>query len=248
MESYMRINKPDQAKESYGFISTKEVISLAESKGWAVSGIKKTRERDNAGIRKHLITLIHPGHLPIKRLHDNHEVRPELHLLNSHDGSTAFRLFLGFTRIACLNGLLAGQGLSNLRVIHNNNAIKDLDHKIDYALNSFGGQYEKIESMINTQLNSEQIDSFYKKIIDYRFENMRDVVPISMTIKPKRLSDMGTDIFTVMNVGQESLIRGGLIYHKNNKFMRTRPISSINQSIKANQFVWSEALNLLGGQ
>jgi hypothetical protein len=65
-------------------------------------------------------------------------------------------------------------------------------------------------------------------------------------LMPVREEDEGDDLWTVFNVCQEKLIKGGFqAVGKNNKSRKQRSITSIKKDIDYNQRLWNLAMNYL---
>jgi hypothetical protein len=58
----------------------------------------------------------------------------------------------------------------------------------------------------------------------------------------RRAEDKGDDLFTVFNVIQENLMRGGLSYQRQNgRHATTRGIKTMDNELHVNQRLWSLA-------
>jgi hypothetical protein len=65
-------------------------------------------------------------------------------------------------------------------------------------------------------------------------------------LMPVRDEDNGDDLWTVFNVCQEKLIKGGFqSTGKNNKSRKQRSITSIKKDIEYNQQLWNLAMNYM---
>ena len=68
---------------------------------------------------------------------------------------------------------------------------------------------------------------------------------LASALEPKRFADLGKDAFSVFNVLQERVIRGGIRYkqiNEKNGFVErkfTRAVNSISQSVKYNRELWN---------
>lgn len=89
-------------------------------------------------------------------------ITPTLRLLNSHDGSMAFRIMVGCIRWVCTNGLAAGDMLYSQRIIHTagptlDQKLNDLPNQVAAALHYL--QYEfadDIADLVNINLSENQ--------------------------------------------------------------------------------------------
>lgn len=90
--------------DRYSYIPTLDLIDGMRSEGFLPVKVTQagTRDQDKKGFGKHLIRFRRHDQL------DASEAR-EVVLLNSHDGSSGFRLMAGVYRLVCSNGLIIGQ-------------------------------------------------------------------------------------------------------------------------------------------
>jgi len=242
-------------KPTYGFIDTTKIVDRFERQGWKLSNSKqvqvKNRERD--GFQKHLLTFRNESFKSIPGLPGYHDSIPELIVENSHDGSSALRVFFGVFRIACLNGIIAGSMLNSMRVIHSENSIKRLDESIDVMTGGLPELIERVGKFSNIRLDEFQRIEFARQAAALRLahdaEKIKDINLYAM-LNPRRWEDTQNDAFSVFNVIQEKVIRGGIIYKKLNEktsFIEkrtSRPISSVNQSVKMNRGLWNILENI----
>src|SRR3954469_20490701 len=88
--------------DSYRFIPTSDVLDLLEDQGFRVTSARQSRSRieGKAPFTRHMLRLRHESHL------DDHGEVPEVVLVNSHDCSSAYRVFSGVFRLVCENGMI----------------------------------------------------------------------------------------------------------------------------------------------
>jgi hypothetical protein len=95
-----------------------------------------------------------------------------------------------------------------------------------------------LNSLTEVQLTEEQKMDFAMKAIGIRFEKGNaEVLPQELLI-PMREQDKGSDLWSVFNVVQEKLVRGGFKYtlREGRRANRTaRRISNFTQDIRINE-------------
>jgi hypothetical protein len=97
----------ESRSEKYAYIPTVHVLSALRKEGFEVMAARQTRVRD-AGHRnftKHMLRLRHAD-LKVD------DTFPEVILINSHDGSSAYQIMAGMFRLVCLNGMVVSDGRS----------------------------------------------------------------------------------------------------------------------------------------
>lgn len=245
--------------ETYGFVSTAQVLQLFADKGWTVDMTQIGASKKHDGFQKHLVTLTNPNFPAIAGLPEYHNTKPSLVLLNSHDKSTAFRLMLGLIRMACMNGIISGVSFGQVRVNHSVNAIKHLSDAIEEISANVGKMQELVLRMANTQVDSERAAAFITECYNARLANVNGVKRIEYHANPIRMADMNRDAFTLFNRVQEKLIRGGIHYTYERAIKdtngnvittelhnsTTRPIRSVVQTINVNRAVFDAGLKLV---
>ena len=240
----------DLVKPTYGFVNTQSIVERFERQGWMLSDAKQVKAKnvDRQGYQRHMLKFRNENFLRIPGLPEYHESIPELIVENSHDGTSALKIFFGVFRIACLNGLISGSNIHSMRVTHSQNTIKNLDQSIDGMTAGIPDLIEKVSHYSNIELTDEKRVEFAREAaalrLDYNSGLIHDTNLYAM-LSPRRHSDVKNDAFSVFNVIQEKVIRGGIIYKKMNEengFLEkktTRAVNSVNQSIKLNRGLWN---------
>jgi hypothetical protein len=248
--------------EKYRFVSTADVLSTFQARGWQVTNVSAvpTRKAERQGYQRHLVRMEHPSFPSIPGLTEANYSRPQLCLLNSHDGTTSFQLFLGLVRIACLNGLIAGTALKNFRAVHSQNVLKQLEEGIDAIANNVPQLIEQVQLLQSVQLTEEQEVQLANKLYTARLANVGRVTSISPYQYPRREADVSQDAFTVLNRIQERMIRGGISYtyerqvkdaggnvlYTQTRTSTSRRLASVTAQLNLNRLAYDEALKLVG--
>ena len=97
-----------EMSERYAQIQTTDLLErLADSKFYPVEAKQDNPTKRSPSLVTHAITLRHKDHIkPASKL--GAQV-PQITLINSHNGRTKCRLYGGFFRLVCLNGLVVGK-------------------------------------------------------------------------------------------------------------------------------------------
>lgn len=236
-------------RETYGFINTGNIVQRFERQGWNLSSVKEVRPRvkEREGYQRHLLRFRNDAFPRISGLSNDHASIPELIVENSHDGTGALKLYFGIFRIACLNGIIAGSSLASFRVIHSQNAIRNLDQAIDGMTSGLPNLVERVGRFTQVEFDRDKSLSLAYKSCGLRLGHLKGVqdIDLASALEPKRFADMGKDAFSVFNIVQERVIRGGIRYkqinEKNGYVERkfTRAVNSVSQSVKYNRELWN---------
>lgn len=166
------------------------------------------------------------------------DLLPQLMFTNSHNGIKKMTIDTGIYRLVCSNGLVVPTSITqSLSIKH-----LDLgDSTTDTIVNSF---YEKvpiimnsIDRMRNKILTDDEIDNFTYNALQIRFTNALGI-NINDVVKPLRIEDNSDDLWTVFNVVQEKLIRGGIQLPSKR---RSRPINNFVNDNNINTKLWELA-------
>lgn len=166
------------------------------------------------------------------------DLLPQLIFTNSHNGIKKMTMDTGIYRLVCSNGLVVPTSITqSLSIKH----IDLGDSTTDTIVNSF---YEKvpiimnsIDRMRNKILTDDEIDNFTYNALQIRFTNAVGI-NINDVVKPLRIEDNSDDLWTVFNVVQEKLIRGGIQLPSKR---RSRPINNFVNDNNINTKLWELA-------
>ncbi len=166
------------------------------------------------------------------------DLLPQLIFTNSHNGIKKMTMDTGIYRLVCSNGLVVPTSITqSLSIKH----IDLGDSTTDTIVNSF---YEKIpiimnniDRMRNKILTNDEIDNFTYNALQIRFINAVGI-NINDVVKPLRLEDNSDDLWTVFNVVQEKIIRGGIQLPSKR---HSRPINNFVNDNDINTKLWQLA-------
>ena len=98
----------DKVSSRYGFVPTVDVVEELSNRGLVpvFAGQTISRDENNRPFAKHLLRF-RPQYAPTVA----GQSVPEVVLMNSHDGSSGFKLWLGLFRMVCCNGLIISDGI-----------------------------------------------------------------------------------------------------------------------------------------
>ena len=227
--------------DKYKLAKTSEMINTIEGLGYKMERFValKVRKKERQGFQKHRVIFTSPN---LKATADG---IPQLLLTNSHDGTSSVILQLGFFRFVCSNGLVVGNNIIEpVKVRHSGS---DFEQRLIVAINSIVAQASKltesIDKMKATVLTQEEIIAFQHEALQNRLGN--DSIIHSFSMPVHREEDKATDLFTVMNVVQENLIRGGarvlVEQDGKRKDKAIRKVNSLISQTEINTMLWNLA-------
>ena len=229
-----------EVSDKYHFIQTIEVINEIKQHNWYPVSVSQSsvRDADKEGYQQHLVRFRHFDDL----LHPQ-ENAVELLLFNSHDRSKSFTISAGIYRFVCSNGLvLADSVFDSYKIRH----IGDRNSDVHNAIAKITAIKKTIMNRVSTfesiPLSQHEKESFAKNSLSLRFDSNLEVNPIDLLV-PHRSADECDDLYTVMNVIQENLIRGNVkgVNKESGRRFTSKEIKSISKDVEINKGLWDIA-------
>ena len=244
--------------QKYIHANTSTVIEDLEKLGWFPTEAKQSRNtKKSSGIRSfHMIAFQNPK-IKITKTNDDGDIivdaYPRIILTNSHDGHNAFKFMLGIFRMVCSNGLVVcDDQMVNMTIRHTNYSFEELRMVVKNAIESVPNIVNTMNEMRNISLSDEQKKEIatevvkIRKGIDINDKYVVDKTVIEDILTPVRNEDKGDDLWTVFNICQEKLIKGGFFNKtQKNKMRRVKSITSIKKNMDYNQRLWLSASKYL---
>ena len=220
----------------------------------AISGIsQKSSEGSGYAVESfnaHLLSFAHTSTL-------NQDLRPEIILYNSHDGSSSVQLYAGCYRFICSNGIVAGEGF-NQRMYHSKSGLQGFEEMLKNTVESLPEVQARIQRLKQVQLDAEQSLQLAKMGVSTRWDMLpsdtheitgtyADYRTVQNALRSIRYEDMQNDAFTVFNRIQEAVIRGNAYvqsFTKANPYgapRKARAVGSAKESIRINTELWNAA-------
>jgi hypothetical protein len=223
----------DRVSDRYAFISTADIVDELQDHGWHPVRARQNRKGDLEH-GTHMITFRRPDWSNIKAVNDT---VPEINLVNSHNTERRARLMAGFWRLICSNGLMVSAGIAELSacVTHRGDAALVIDDALDHALESLDEAVESITEWRGIELTELQQGIFAQAAGQLRFDKPFDAHTL---LERRRQEDEGNDLWTVFNVIQENLIKGGIRPMSNRA---TRGITAVSANERINCTLWDLA-------
>ena len=248
--------------DKYIQANTATVIDDLGKLGWYPTDAKQCRpKKGSSGIRSfHMISFQNPDVKICKEVTDDNgntteivDSYPRIILTNSHDGFNSFKFMVGLYRLVCSNGLvLCSDEFANLSIRHINYDFETLRVMVNDIVENVPHVVCTMNQMKNTILHTGQMEELATSVVKIRKEvddNEKfeiDEQTILDILNPVRDEDAGSDLWTIFNICQEKMIKGGFnSLNTKNKMRKQRGITSIKKDIEFNQRLWEIAMNYL---
>ena len=229
-----------EVSDKYHFIPTIDVITKITEYGWHPVSVQEAnvRDLDKEGYQRHLVRFRHFDDLLNPK--DN---AVELLLFNSHDRTTAFSISAGIYRFVCANGLvIADSVFESYKIKHIGDRENDVANAVERITNIKPLLEQKIHSFESVKLQDAEKRSFAKAAIPLRFEEHLEI-DYNDLLTPHRDEDKKDDLYTILNVIQENLLRGNISGQNRETGRRftSKEITSIAKDVDVNQGLWNIA-------
>jgi hypothetical protein len=173
---------------------------------------------------------------------------PEVVLINSHDGSSAYKLMAGIFRLVCSNGLIVADSMiGSINVRHTGNVIEDVASGSVQLVENMPAAIDAVARWQQIQLSAAEQSAFAEAAHVIRFADAEGRVdtPIhsEQLLRTRRYDDRSADLWSVFNRVQENVIKGGLSAYKSGAAQRTttRTVKGIDQDVRLNRALWTLA-------
>ncbi len=230
----------------YAHVNTAQVLETLTAEGFEIAKSQAARVRDasTAEFARHVVTLRH-GSMP-----EVGGVVPQALLRNSHDGSSGFQMMAGFYRLVCSNGLVIGQDFVRISIRHLgadlNTRVLDAARKV---VAQMPAMVDQVARMQGTVITEQAARDFAAEAAADRFgagwaEVVRDPADL---LRPRRFADNARDLFTVYNVVQENVIKGGVRVvntapNARARYASSRAVTGLDRNLELNRGLWDRAV------
>lgn len=251
---------PD-VSDKYVHANTMTVVEDLAKLGWFPVQAKQCRNKKNSsGIRSfHMIAFQNPDVKITKTMKNGEKVvnvvdtYPRIILTNSHDGFNSFKFMVGLFRLICSNGLVVcNNQMVDMSIRHINYDFEELRKIVASAIEQVPDIVNTMNDMRNVMLTDEQKTALATEVVKIRKgveddENyVVDAEVVEDILTPVRNEDKGNDLWTIFNICQEKMIKGGFGFRgATNKLRKQRGITSIKKDMDFNQRLWQTASQYL---
>jgi hypothetical protein len=232
---------PTIKSPKYQFTPTFEVIEHMQDMGYVLTGVKQSKSnvelRKNWGI--HITRFQHPD-LYIKDPQGMIEARPEVVLINSHDGTRPIQFEMGLFRLVCENGLvIKSQDLGSFRERHTKLNFQEVKNLMDQKVSGLQEVVGKISQWNMKEMTDKQRFNFAMDALALRIgtDRQAEQYEIMDILTAKRKVDEQPTLWHTFNTVQENLIKGG--FQLNNR--QARAINNPVEDFNLNQGLWQLA-------
>lgn len=242
-------DKHQSRSERYTYIPTIEVVEGMREHGFMPVNAKQGRCRveGKEDFTKHLVRFRRVDE-EVNRERQLGGLYAEIALLNSHDGTSRYKVMSGLLRLACLNGMLMPEReLTSVSVPHKGDITHQVIEGSYTVLNESRQALLTADHWAGIQLDTQEQMVMAEAAHVIRFGDAEGNV--STPIQPRQLlhvrrrEDVGDSLWTINNRIQENVIRGGITAMGRDANNRPRQVTSrevraIDADVKINRALW----------
>jgi hypothetical protein len=229
----------NRVSDRYSFVPTDKVISLLEKEGWNLQTARQVTSRTwNPSTAKHHLTFAHErlsrADLAVG------DSTPRLELINAHNGLGTYKLLAGIFRLICTNGLIVSdRDFGHVKLRHIGFSEEEVIKASQAVIDNVSKLSEIVDEWQGLDMNMGQIRTFGEEAAALRWDGDTAMEMAENLIRPRRVQDRRSDLWTVFNVVQENLMKGG--FSNSDTGRRARAVKNIDKTVTYNQGVWELA-------
>lgn len=241
----------------YEMFPTMQVVDQLRANGWMPTKAQQSYSRDynNKPFAKHLVSFTHRRSLESSLASS----LPQILVVNSHNGTTAYKVQAGIFRLVCSNGLVVmSTEMASVSIRHSGRdntmeAILNATKDIANGLPQVGETVKRMEATILPE--SVQLE-FAANAAGLRWGSEVPNGGIDLQgqnriaeklLANRRIEDKGSSLWKTFNRVQENLVKGGtrLAFTETGRRNSTRAVTGVDSSLTLNAGLWSLAESYL---
>ena len=224
----------------YAYIPTFRVIDALRNEGFQPTHAGQSRSRmGRHDFTKHMIKFtraVTEGSINVG------DSIPQVALINSHDGSSAYSLIAGLFRVVCLNGLMvADSTVQSIKVQHTGDIVNRVIEGSYSVIEGAGAAARVAQDWKAIPLTTAEASTYAITAAALRWDSEKGA-PMDPTrlLEVRRTEDRATDLWTTFNRVQEHLVRGGQRGRDANaRRFTVRAVDGIDGNVKLNRALWT---------
>ena len=224
----------------YGFVPTVNVVEELQGRGLVpvFAGQTLSRDINNRAFAKHLIRF-RPQYAPTIAK----QSLPEVVLMNSHDGSSGFKLWAGIFRMVCCNGMIISDNvMGQVSVAHRSNAAQIVGDRSIGFMGNIDHIEERIQRFMDRILSPLEQGQLAETAVQLRWGKDRPTgLDNNSLLLTRRFEDAGDSLWNTLNRIQENVIKGGVNLNRTRRQSSTRVLRSVGDDARINAQLWEAA-------
>lgn len=248
----------EKMSKNYAFVSSLQAIDIMAKVGLVPVDADQRNAKGDPSVARHLVRLAFRDDLAKAKARKVGDTMPEVILVNSHNGRTAFKLYYGLFRFVCANGLIVSDHEVGATRRHIGSA-EDILEEVENVLEQGETVVRRVSKMKQTMLTDTQRLRFAQRALELRYapkdreddeeneepKKLSTILPEQLLL-PRRPDDKGLDLWHTYNVVQENMVVGGLTGKSaNGRATHTRQLRDVRKLVSVNTGLWELASNMI---
>jgi len=241
---FTAVRPSEHVSGRYSFISTARFIEDMKSFGYALEATRQPKR----GMGMHSMTFSHPS------LPNLEGLRMRILATNSHNGTSAFNLYVKVEVQVCSNGLVAfrDDADASTRIVHRGYTVDKVGLAIQAVNSKVNATLEQIKVLQAVDVTPTRGVAFIRAAAE-----LRDAKPFRLTdlADVRHAEQQNNTAWNVFNRVQESLIRGG--YKTIEEYTdstntvhripgrRAKEVTAVKDRLRINRSLWQLAIDEL---
>jgi Domain of unknown function (DUF932) len=232
----------EKMSDRYTFIPTIQVVERMRGEGFVPMKATQSRTRieGKGEFTRHQIRFrdVRSGMEPVAR--HLGQIYSEVVLTNAHDGTSAYKVDAGLTRLVCLNGLTVNAGEHKVASFRHSGDMDGIIEASYEVIEDFPKVLEAVETFGALRLTAGQQTAFAEAAISLRYDDAAPITP-TQVIRPRRSADVDPTLWNTFNTVQEHLVQGGIrgLTPGTLRRARTRAVTGISENTRLNKALWT---------
>lgn len=240
--------RPFHAQSSrYAFIPTSVVIDGMRNAGFLPVKASQSRSRieGKSEFTKHMIRFRSAASVDQRAIVGDSVI--EAVLINSHDGTSAYKLLCGMFRFVCSNGMVVADSLvGSVNIRHTGNVIEDVIGGTERILSNGARVMDVVNNWKQIGLSQPEQHLLAETAHSLRFpaeangeqSNIAKTVTPDMLLSARRSEDNRPDLWHTFQRIQENSTKGFRTW-SNRRRVTARAVNGIDGDVKLNAALWS---------
>lgn len=227
-----------RVSKNYKFTSSLQLIEHLDSAGWKLVDAKQSLSKNANPIYTtygtHIMRFAHPE-IYMKDDRGGIEGRPQIVILNNHNGDRPLQIEAACFRLVCSNGLMIKtQDFASMKERHIKYTQEQVSKIVDDQIIKIEGAVKRINQWISKPMTSKEQFAFAAEALALRLSGDRQPEQYELVsiLNPRRKEDAPNDLWHVFNRTQENLIKGGFELNERTARGINNPVLDMEMNLK----------------
>lgn len=255
--SFIQDQRHETKTDRFKPVQPSQFLSVMNNHGFDLVSLKTSQARklENASHQTTIARYRSRDQFSVNRVHFDIILKiPHIY------GSVVVQM--GMFRLVCLNGLVVGSSFDMAKVRHTGNPIEELNNILPRLVAQREKLADQIKTMQSRNVTPVELAELSRKVADLRLNGTKAKnIQYADLLKVRRIEDKNNDLFSVLNVLQENVMRYGIRYETDTfdrqgvltvRNMNARPVGrtvtgdvETSRSIELNASIYDLAADLL---